>query len=78
MADFAVEHERVCLDPEARNLRHTYVTVSEDRKTWRVQQVIVDSQGFNDWIVELSVDLAKSREVNEPCLVLVRVGPLAR
>ena len=29
--------ERLCLEPNARNVRHTYVTPSEDKKSWRVQ-----------------------------------------
>jgi superfamily II RNA helicase len=77
MNDFSTEHERICLDPEARNIRHTYVTPSEDRKTWRVQQIMVDPHGFNDWVVELSVDLAQTRQLGEPSIALVKVGPLA-
>ena len=50
------------LDPEARNLRHTYVEPAEDRTTWRVQQMLVDPEGLNDWVAELEVDLAASRE----------------
>ncbi len=30
---YHVEHERIRLDPEARNLRHTYITPSEDKTT---------------------------------------------
>ena len=29
---YYADHERICLDPEARNLRHTYVVPSEDKK----------------------------------------------
>ncbi len=35
----------ICLDPNARNARHTYVTPSEDKKSWRVQQMLVDPDG---------------------------------
>src|SRR5207244_10273657 len=39
---YYVEHEHICLDPNARNLRHTYVVPSEDKRTWRVQQMLDD------------------------------------
>ena len=62
--------------PKARNLRHTYVLPSEDARTWRVQQMLVDPEDHNDWVVELEVDLAASRETGEPVLELLRLGSL--
>ncbi len=73
---FHVGHERICLEPEARNARHTYVVPSEDKKTWRVQQMLVDPKGDNDWVAEFEVDLAQSRALGEPCLQLRRIGSL--
>ena len=73
---YHVEHERICLEPEARNARHTYVVPAEDKKTWRVQQMLVDPEGDNDWVVEFEVDLAQSRTRGEPCLKLRRIGSL--
>lgn len=70
------EHERISLDNEARNGRHTYVEPSEDRRSWRVCQVLVDPEGLNDWQVEFTVDLAQAREEGKPSLVLVAVGPV--
>jgi hypothetical protein len=74
--DFKAGHERICLDPNARNARHTYVIFSEDKKTWRVQQMLVDPEEHNDWVAEFEVDLAKSRETSEPVLGLRRIGSL--
>ena len=74
---YLVEHAGLRLDPEARNLRHTYVTPSDDRVSWRVQQMLVDPDGHNDWVVELDVDLQASREAGAPVLRLVRLGSLA-
>ena len=73
---YHAEHERICLDPNARNIRHTYVLPAEDKRTWRVQQMLVDPEEHNDWVAEFEVDLARSREAAEPVLRLVRVGPL--
>jgi superfamily II RNA helicase len=69
-------HERLLLTPEARNVRHTYVTPSADQQTWRVQQMLVDPAGHNDWVAEFAVDLAASRAAGEPVLRPVRLGPL--
>ena len=74
---YRVEHVAgLRLDPEARNLRHTYVKPADDGTTWRVQQMLVDREGLNDWVAELEVDLAASREVGEPVLRLLRLGGL--
>jgi superfamily II RNA helicase len=72
---FYVEHERICLDPNARNTRHTYVTPSEEKKSWRVQQMLVDPDEHNDWVAEFDVDLAESRKLGEASLILRRIGP---
>jgi superfamily II RNA helicase len=72
-----VEHAfGIRLDPEARNLRHTHVQPSEDRTTWHVQQMLVDTEGLNDWVAELEADLAASRDAAEPVLRLLRIGSL--
>jgi superfamily II RNA helicase len=74
---YHAEHERICLDPSARNLRHTYVIPAEDKRTWRVQQMLVDPEEHNDWVAEFEVDLGRSREATEPVLRLVKLRSLA-
>ena len=76
MEAYQQEHERLCLDPNARNVRHTYVVPAEDKKSWRVQQMLVDPEEANDWVAEFDVDLAQSRARGEPCLQLRRLGSL--
>jgi hypothetical protein len=48
---------------EVRNARHTYVTPSEEKQTWSVQQMLVDPEGHNDWAAKFAVDLAHSLEI---------------
>jgi hypothetical protein len=74
---YQVDHEYICLDPNARNVRHTYVVPAEDKKTWRVQQMLVDPEESNDWVAQFEVDLAASRQAGEPVLRLQRVGSLS-
>jgi hypothetical protein len=78
VGDYEAEHGYISLDPNARNVRHTYVTPSEDKQSWRVQQMLVDKEEHNDWVVEFTVNLVESRKTGEPHLALVRIGPLAR
>jgi hypothetical protein len=73
---YHAEHEHICLDPNARNLRHTYVTPAEDKKHWRVRQMLVDPEEMNDWVAEFEVDLPQSRSANEPILRLLKIGAL--
>jgi hypothetical protein len=74
-AAYQVEHERLRLDPEARNIRHTYVQPA-DSGSWCVQQMLVDPEMYNDWVAEFDVDLTASRQANEPVLRLRRLGSL--
>jgi superfamily II RNA helicase len=76
LEDFHVAHEHICLDPNARNLRHTYVVPAQDKRTWCIQQMLVDPQEHNDWVAEFEVDLAASRSRGEPALSLRRMGDL--
>ncbi len=69
-------HGRLCLDPEARNKRHTYVHPSPRAGFLSVQQVLVDSEGKNDWVIEMEVDLEVSKQKRAPALRLCRIGPL--
>lgn len=72
-----VEHKAIRLDPEARNLRHTHVKPSEDGASLRVQQMLIDTEGINDWLAEFDVKLAASKEANEPVVRLARIGVFA-
>jgi hypothetical protein len=76
MDAFFTGHRQLRLDPEARNIRHTYVTLSEDKTAWRVQQMLVDPEDHNDWVAEFGVNLAESRTAGEPVLRLRKLGSL--
>ena len=46
------------------------------KKTWRVQQMLVDPEESNDWVAEFEVDLGQSRTKKEPVLRLRKIGGL--
>ncbi len=73
---YHAEHERICLDPNARNIRHTYVKPTDDKKNLIAQQMLVDPEEHNDWVAEFEVDLAESKKSGEPFLKLRRLGAL--
>ena len=73
---FAAENGGLRLDPEGRNRRHTSAQSSDDGATWRVEQMLVDAKGHNDWVAEIEVDLAASRAAAEPVVRLLRLESL--
>jgi superfamily II RNA helicase len=78
MASYLAEHGRFRLDPEARNARHTYITLSEDKRAWAVEQVLVDPESLNDWVACFVVDVPRSKEQGDLAWNLERIGPVAR
>lgn len=78
LEEYELGHHRLRLDPEARNRRHTYVTVAEDKKSWRVEQILVDAEEANDWAATFVVDLAASREQREVVLEFAGFGAVGR
>ncbi len=65
------------LDPAARAKDHTRIEVSDDRKSWSVQQTIVDTEEQNDWLVEFEVNLEDSREDGKVVMKLVGLRDFA-
>jgi hypothetical protein len=74
---YRAEHAGLRFDPEARNLRHTHVTPDDKAGTWKVEQMLIDPEMANDWVAEFEVDLAASKDANEPVLSLHRLGRFA-
>ncbi|MEI6668080.1 MAG: DUF3516 domain-containing protein [Acidobacteriota bacterium] len=73
---YRVEHQRLRLDPEARNLRHTHVAPAPDQARWTIEQMLVDPEMINDWIAVFDVDVLASRAAQQPVLRLRRLGSL--
>lgn len=76
-AHYRVDHQRMRLDAEGRNRRHIYFT-KDQRDEWRIQQMLIDPDDKNDWVVEFIVDLKRSKERGIPCLVLAGCGPFGQ
>ncbi len=74
--EYLAGHERIRLDNEARNGRHTYLKPDDSNQIWHVSQVLIDPEELNDWQIEFSVDLRQAREEGKPFLVLLNIGPV--
>jgi superfamily II RNA helicase len=72
---FCTEHERLRLDPEARNARHSYFEPVPETRTWRLHQMLLDPADNNDWVAEFIIDLEASRAAAMPLLHLSRISP---
>jgi len=77
MAAYREAHQGPRLDPEGRNQRHTYAAPKVDDPVYLVvQQMLVDEEEANDWVLTFEVDLEASREFQEPVMDLVGFGLL--
>jgi hypothetical protein len=76
MADHAVDHGLLRLDPEARNAKRFRVDKIPSRRTWRVEQVLVDTEERNDWSVMSTVDLDRCDGETRVVAVLGDIKPV--
>ncbi|MDR1841950.1 MAG: DUF3516 domain-containing protein [Holophagales bacterium] len=75
MVQYRQDHQGPRLDPEGRNLRHTYSSLKpDDKNILVVQQMLVDENAANDWVVEFETDLEASRKFIEPIMDLAYMG----
>ncbi len=74
MEPYFATHERLSLDNEARNGRHTHPVPGP--ASWTVHQVLVDPEGINDWQATFTIDLPQAREDGKPTLVLTAIEPI--
>ena len=41
---------------------------------WEVKQIVLDPEEHNDWVIECTIDLARSRDAAAPVIELMRIG----
>ena len=72
---YYAEHQRICLDPEARAAKHSRLSDEQPRR-WTVEQTLVDPEELNDWFLKLAIDLDRSDAEARPVLTLDSLAPL--
>jgi hypothetical protein len=76
-APFFAEHAVLRLDPKARSPVNTRV-VARQPTAWTIEQVLLDPEEDNDWVLVFQIDLLASRAEARPVMTLLRVeGPSA-
>jgi hypothetical protein len=68
MSGYSEEHGYIRMDPEARNAKH--LRIDGDR----LEQILIDEAGLNDWSALFVVDRPKSDEENRVVLTFEGVG----
>jgi hypothetical protein len=69
---YYADHTQIRVDAAARAPSHLKIESKEGR--WELRQTLLDEAGDDDWLLEVDVDLALSREQGEPVLRLKRLG----
>jgi hypothetical protein len=80
---YTSEHSRICTDTRARDPKNTLILEKEEAawpnswpNSWKVQQILVDPEGHNDWVVDFDISLPASSVELKPMLRLLRIGPI--
>ena len=76
MKAYREEHGAFRMDAEGRNARHTLIEMQPEKGIWKIEQILQDANGLNDWALHLEVDLAASRVQGAPVLRLTTLGDL--
>jgi hypothetical protein len=69
---YFAEHGVIRTDPKARGPGNTLV--EEREGFWDVQQVVCDPEDHNEWVIEATIDLQRSREAAVPVVRITRIG----
>lgn len=72
--DFCKHRGRLRFDPEARNVRHFHVEEDQANRLWKIEQVLIDSEGWNDWSARFILDLKASDDQGAPVIQWVSIG----
>ncbi len=66
------DHESIRLDPRARATEFIRIDESPEGY-WGLEQILVDPEEHNDWVIVLRVDLQRSDENSRPLLLLEQI-----
>jgi superfamily II RNA helicase len=71
LAPYWAEHAAIRVDPAARSPKNTLVSTREG--FWDVTQIVCDPEEHDDWVIECTIDLDRSREAAAPVIELLRI-----
>jgi len=73
MAPYYDAHIELLVHHQARTAEYTHMTQRGPRR-WDAWQTMVDPEGDNDWVTEVTLDLRDAPVVDESLIELVRIG----
>ena len=76
MEPYYVSRSWIRLDPEARNKEHTHISESDDRKTWTLEQTLIDPEELNDWLAAFEVDIKQSKTQGAVAMRVTGIRPV--
>ena len=59
LKEHEIGHSRILTDPKARSPVNTRI---EKGDRWQLEQVLVDSEGHNDWSIHLEISFTEDRK----------------
>jgi superfamily II RNA helicase len=74
MAPYFVDHPDILTDATARS--PAFFRLEKSKDLWKIEQILCDSDGHNDWQLNINLDLTKSREAGKPVLRLDSITPI--
>lgn len=76
MEEYYEEHKLIRMDPDARNAKHFRIDEDPERRSWRVEQVLIDPDERNDWSAVFEVDLDRCDQEMKVVLALRELGAI--
>ncbi len=68
------DHQQICFDQKARSAINMQIQI--ENKIWKINQILVDSDGYNDWCLEFKVDIDKYEHEQKLQIHLLKIGPI--
>ena len=76
LAPYADGHGLIRMDPEARSAKQFRIDEDPGPRLWRVEQILVDTEEWNDWSLIFQVDLDQCDQDMEIRLTLQSIAPI--
>jgi superfamily II RNA helicase len=73
MKPYFTDHQRICTDTKARSASHTHFEELETPSNFKIEQILVDPEGKNDWSLEFTTELTD----NESEMVFLNLKSIA-
>jgi superfamily II RNA helicase len=74
MKPYYEDHQYILTDRKARLSEHIKISNAPDEQAIRILQTLIDPDDFNDWTVDLQINLPRTKEAGRVVLQLAALG----